>query len=337
MMTRADRPAGGDALPEGFRVRPAGLEDATAVTALVAASQEELHGEAEVTRASMLAKWQAPRFDLGRDAWLIETATGVPAAAGPAKAPLVVAFGAVRGSAPGEFAGNLAVHPRFNGRGLGPYLLARIEGRVRAAAKRSGAHSAVLHTWSSSADAPLVELYLGAGFERVAVFSRMEKDLETGLQDPAWPSGIESRAFRRGKDELTVYTALAEAFGEDDDDLPDAEEWARNVVNDPRAEPALWLLAWEDDVAAGAVVCSFAGGRGIVERLAVRPAWQGRGIGGALLRAAFQVLYRRGATEAVLAVQLGVAVEALDLYRRAGMTEVRRIEYFEKRIAADAN
>ena len=233
MMTRADRPAGGDALPEGFRVRPAGLEDATAVTALVAASQEELHGEAEVTRASMLAKWQAPRFDLGRDAWLIETATGVPAAAGPAKAPLVVAFGAVRGSAPGEFAGNLAVHPRFNGRGLGPYLLARIERRVRAAAKRSGAHSAVLHTWSSSADAPLVELYLGAGFERVAVFSRMEKDLETGLQDPAWPSGIESRAFRRGKDELTVYTALAEAFGEDDDDLPDAEEWARNVVERP--------------------------------------------------------------------------------------------------------
>jgi len=65
----------------------------------------------------------------------------------------------------------------------------------------------------------------------------------------------------------------------------------------------------------------------------VRPAWQGRGIGGALLREAFALLRRRGATRAVLAVELDVAVEALDLYRRAGMTEARRIEFYEKRIA----
>ena len=68
----------------------------------------------------------------------------------------------------------------------------------------------------------------------------------------------------------------------------------------------------------------------------MRPAWQGRGIGGALLRAAFQALRAGGATQVALAVQLGVAVEALDLYRRAGMTEVRRIEFFEKTIGRPA-
>ena len=78
---------------------------------------------------------------------------------------------------------------------------------------------------------------------------------------------------------------------------------------------------------------SLAGSRGVIERLAVRPGWQGRGIGGALLRGAFEVLRRRGATRAILAVELGVAVEALDLYRRAGMQEVRHIEFYEKRIA----
>ncbi len=243
-----------NALPAGFTVRRARPSDAAAVTALVATSQEELHGEAEVSKASVLAKWQAPRFDLNRDAWLIETeaaSTGGRSAAGPAKAPLVVAFGAVRESSPGQFEGNLTVHPRFAGRGLGAYVLARLEDRVREAAEGESDGSAVLHTWSSSADTAEVALYLASGFERVAAFSRMEKELGTDTEEPMWPPGIEPRAFRPGEDDRAVFTALVEAFGEDADDLPDAEQWSRDVVQDPRAQPALWLLACEGERVAG--------------------------------------------------------------------------------------
>jgi ribosomal protein S18 acetylase RimI-like enzyme len=310
-------------VPAGFAVRSARPEDAEAVTALVAASQEALHGEAEISRASVMRKWRAPHFDLGRDAWLVQTDDG-----------RVVAFGAVRESVPGEeFEGNLAVHPDYRGLGLGMYILVQEEERVLAALAASGSSTASLHTWSSAGGAE-GELFAKGGYRRIAVFSRMEKDLATEPQPPAWPEGIEPRAFRRGADDAAVYTALVEAFGEDDGDLGvDAAEWSRDVVGDPRAEPDLWLLACEGGEVVGVAVNSFANGRGVIERLAVRPAWEGRGIGGALLRAAFGILRRRGAAKAVLAVELGVAVEALDLYRRAGMEEVRRIEFFEKRIA----
>jgi mycothiol synthase len=314
-------------VPAGFKVRRARLEDAEAVTALVAASQEVLHGTAETSRASVLRKWRALHFDLGRDSWLIETEDG-----------RVAAFGGVRPSVPGrEFEGNLTVHPDYFGRGLGMYVLSRMEETVRAAVDPSGEDFSVLHTWSSSANAAECELYAASGFRRVAVFSRMEKDLETELEAPTWPAGIRPRPFRRGDDDLAVYTTLFEAFGEDPDDLPHSpEEWSRDVVDDPRAEHALWLLAGEGHEVAGAAICSLVNGRGFVERLAVRPAWQGRGIGGALLREAFLLLRRRGAGKAILAVEPGVAVEALHLYQRAGMEEGRRIEFFEKQIRASA-
>lgn len=310
-------------VPAGFEVRGACPEDAGAVTALVAASQEALHGEAEISRASVMRKWRAPRFDLDRDAWLVQTDDG-----------RVVAFGAVRESVPGEeFEGNLAVHPDYRGLGLGRYILEQEEERVREAIAASGASAASLHTWSSAGAAER-ELFTEAGYRRIAVFSRMEKDLAAEPEPPAWPDGIEPRAFRRGEDDAAAFTTLVEAFGEDDEDLPHAvAEWSRDVVDDPRADPGLWLLACEGEEVVGAAVNSFAGARGVIERLAVRPAWQGRGIGGALLRGAFAVLHRRGAAKVILAVELGVAVEALDLYRRAGMGEVRRIEFFEKRIA----
>ncbi len=311
-------------LPQGFEVRRAGPADAAAVAALVAASQEAFQGETEISRASVLRKWRAPRFDLERDAWLVQTEDGH-----------VIAFGAVReAGVGGQFEGNFTVHPDYYGRGVAAYLLGRLEERVRAAATERSKGPGVLHTWTGADNTAERDLFAQAGYRRIAVFSRMEKALDDEIAEPDWPPGIEPRSFRRGVDDLAVYTALVEAFGEDSGDLgADAGDWSRDVVADPRADPYLWLLACEGDEVAGVTINSLTGGRGVIERLAVRPSWQGRGVGGALLRGAFAVLRRRGAHRAVLAVELDVAVEALDLYRRAGMTEVRRIEFYEKRIA----
>lgn len=312
------------ALPEGFEVRRAHPDDAETVAALVAASQEAFQGETEISRASVLRKWRAPRFDLERDAWLVQTDDG-----------RVIAFGAVREAGPGgEFEGNFTVHPDYYGHGVAAYVLGRLEERVRGAVNARGHGPGVLHTWTGADNTAERDLFARAGYRRVTVFSRMEKELAGEVEEPDWPPGIAPRGFRRGEDDLAVYTALVEAFGEDSGDLgADAREWSRDVVDDPRADPGLWLLACEGDEVAGVAIDSLTGGRGVIERLAVRSAWQGRGVGGALLRAAFAVLRRRGASRAVLAVELDVAVEALDLYRRAGMTEVRRIEFYEKRIA----
>jgi ribosomal protein S18 acetylase RimI-like enzyme len=64
-------------------------------------------------------------------------------------------------------------------------------------------------------------------------------------------------------------------------------------------------------------------GLGWIGDLAVRDAWRGRGIGEALLRAAFRLFADRGLTHARLNVDAGNATGALRLYERAGM-RVRR-------------
>ena len=53
-------------------------------------------------------------------------------------------------------------------------------------------------------------------------------------------------------------------------DLPADEPWSHEVVHDPRADLALWLLAREGETSVGAAICSAAGAHGVVERPAVR-------------------------------------------------------------------
>lgn len=313
-----------EAPPPGFSLRRPNLDDAAAVTALVAASQAALHGAVEVSRAAILRKWHAPDFDLTDDSWLIETDLGQ-----------VVAFGAIREILAGRaYEGKLVVNPDYYGRGLGLCLLRNMETAVKAELTRvNGTAAATIHTWSSSANTAECELYLVNGFRRTALFARMEKDLTGELEAAAWPVGVSPRPFRPTDDDAAVYRVLEQAFGAGRSDLAvTPERFSREVVADPRTDPRLWRVASENGAIVGAVLCSLVDAKGRVERLAVSPAGQGRGIGGALLRDAFRLLKERGATGVMLTVEPDVAVEALDLYLRAGMVETRRIEVFEKRV-----
>jgi ribosomal protein S18 acetylase RimI-like enzyme len=65
-------------------------------------------------------------------------------------------------------------------------------------------------------------------------------------------------------------------------------------------------------------------GHGWVNSLAVRDAWRRRGIGEALLRAAFAAFRERGTTTVVLNVDRDNTTGATRLYERAGMRLRRR-------------
>ena len=57
--------------------------------------------------------------------------------------------------------------------------------------------------------------------------------------------------------------------------------------------------------------------------LAVRPSWRGRGLGEALLRAAFAEFRRRGVATVGLKVDADNPTGAVRLYERVGMTRDR--------------
>lgn len=80
---------------------------------------------------------------------------------------------------------------------------------------------------------------------------------------------------------------------------------------------ARFRVAAEHGAVLGYAVCGRAGRRGYVQRLAVDPAAQGRGLGRALLVDGLRWLARRGATRAVVNTQVGNE-RALELYASFG-------------------
>jgi ribosomal protein S18 acetylase RimI-like enzyme len=69
---------------------------------------------------------------------------------------------------------------------------------------------------------------------------------------------------------------------------------------------------------------------GFVKDLAVRPAFRGRGLGEALLRAVFAEFARRRIARVRLKVDADNPTGAVRLYRRVGMDELRRYAVYAR-------
>lgn len=84
-------------------------------------------------------------------------------------------------------------------------------------------------------------------------------------------------------------------------------------------DPALWLLAEQNGLPAGAVICRAPKDRAWVAWLGVRPEFRGRGIAGALLAGAFARLADRGHDTVGVDVDTHNETGAVAVYRRAGL------------------
>jgi mycothiol synthase len=155
----------------------------------------------------------------------------------------------------------------------------------------------------------------------------MEIDLENP-PPPVLPEGISLRPFER-KDERTLRTTINEVFVEDPFHNHLTVSRFREFYLRARGfDPSLWLLAWDGDDLVGFAL-SFperSGNKelGWIGDLGVRAPWRKRGLGEALLRAAFHALHERGLRRAGLGVDIENETGALRLYERVGMRPVWR-------------
>ena len=93
-------------------------------------------------------------------------------------------------------------------------------------------------------------------------------------------------------------------------DVPPDREW------DGLDEDAEHILALSDGVPAGCARIRFPGGKAKIERLAVLPQYNGRGIGSAVMEYLVDHAWKRGADEIYLHAQLAT----LAFYSRFGFT-----------------
>jgi mycothiol synthase len=181
-----------------------------------------------------------------------------------------------------------------------------------------------------------VAAFLGArGYRPIRHFFRMRIDLAAPPPKPSWPRGISVRAPAPGE-ERAVFEAVEDAFADHWEWTPARfDEWAHHMVRAEDFDPSLWLVALDGDAIAGACICRYAPGEaelGWVRELGVRPPWRRRGLGTALLLAAFGLFWERGAKAVGLGVDGENTTGAVRLYERAGMHVFHRFDTYEKEL-----
>jgi mycothiol synthase len=156
----------------------------------------------------------------------------------------------------------------------------------------------------------------------------MERDLK-GSDPPAMPDGFRLRSYRPDLDAEVLRSALNEAFADDPTSHEESESGFRESFLKARGfDPSLWLLAWAEDELAGFAIAfpERSGNNELawIRVLGVRSPWRRRGLGEALLQAAFFELQRRGIPRVGLGVDVENVTGALRLYERVGMSPTTR-------------
>ena len=235
----------------------------------------------------------------------------------------------------GEVTADHYVHPEHRGLGLGDALLDIIEARTaELPARRPDGSARTLVVWCEDADAVRRRALDARGFSAIRQYFEMAIDPRDELPPAPWPAGIEARAFRPGVDDRRVWEADIEAFSEHF--LFEArgyDEWRLHHLEAGNADATLWWLAWDGDELAGYVIPVNGEHGAQIGDLAVRKPWRGRGIGRALLRAAFTTLRDRGYAVARLYVDAQNVTGAVRVYEAAGMHVARRFDVLEKPLA----
>lgn len=293
------------------------LED---VFALVTAADLALLGDTDWTEADLRREWAD--LDLASDAWVVEIGgrTGGYAAFDDRGGGRLIVEG--------------YVHPELIGRGIGSELIRATEERAAGEVPRYvDAPRVYLQNATADTSARAESFYTARGYAPSRYQFRMVADLEAEPEVPI-VEGVEIRTYRPGE-ERPVHAVIQESFADHQPDFHrrSFEEWSQRVFEEPDFDPRLCWVAVESGTVVGANVSAWKrhGDWGWVASIGVLAPSRGRGIGEALLRAAFAEFWRRGERRVALGVDAGNA-SATRLYERAGMRVFYRITLYEKEL-----
>jgi mycothiol synthase len=236
----------------------------------------------------------------------------------------------------GEYSMLVFVRPRLFGEGLNAALVRHGEAQI---AERAGASTPVVVRIARFAGVDAAaRLFRALGYSYERTFWMMRIELENAsIADARSSDGIHIRPFERDVEERAVYEAIAEAFTDHWGSWSETfEQFRHSRIQGAgsRFDPTLWFVASEGDEIVGVACCSASTPRaedtGEVNILGVRRPWRRRGVGLALLSAAFDEMRRRGIPRCELGVDAENPTGATRLYERAGMHVAYSWEFWKR-------
>lgn len=319
--------------PKSFETRPARLDDAEAIAALVNNCSIERTGRPQTTAQYVRGVMQTPGVNLETDSLLVI-----------APNEQLVGYTVILDTAPHTRFSVLAdVHSRYSGYGIGSTLCRWAEDRARRSLPLAPpGQRAVLWQQRLSSDLSAQELLTARGYTVARHNFRMIIHLEESPPRPAAPAGIALRPFSREKEGRALVLALREAFRDTWGyvERPFEEEvqrWMHMLDREPDNDPSpFWFVAIDGEEIAGVCLCNprEAGDpqTAWIHILGVRPPWRRQGLALALLHHSFGSLYRHGARRIALEVDTQNPTGATRLYEKAGMRVEHRFDFYEKEL-----
>jgi ribosomal protein S18 acetylase RimI-like enzyme len=149
----------------------------------------------------------------------------------------------------------------------------------------------------------------------------MRIDLDpASAQEPSWPAEVRVRGFTVS-DAERLHALLVHGYRRGGGEIAELDRWLPEMTADQEYDPALWILAEQEAILVGAILCWTSG---FVKDLVVDESWRRRGLGEALLRHALATFAGRGLAGVELKVHADNA-GAIRLYERVGLRVVERL------------
>jgi ribosomal protein S18 acetylase RimI-like enzyme len=234
------------------------------------------------------------------------------------------------------------VDPAWRQRGIGAAFLAWSElRRAEIAAEHAAAGEATdrvtaFTTFLFDGDRGGRDLLEHAGYVAFRRFASMQRPDLADLPDLPLPAGLEIRPIPRETAALRqVFDADVEAFRDHFGWSEGSDEKFAEFVEDPDSDPELWLVAFDGDEVAGAVLNGIHTSpegdvSGWLDSIFTRRPWRQRGLARALIARSLVLLRDRGLAAASLGVDLANPNQALALYESCGFRVVSAATAYRK-------
>lgn len=306
-------------LADGYSVRPATLDDAPALHALIAASDIADWGEPGGYSIGEVED-DLRALDPRQDTWLVTDPDGE-----------VVGYAYLNHRQHVRIDVEGYVHPDHFGRGIGTTLVQSSEARARDHVPLApDGTQVVVQNWINADNRAARELLERHGYHPARYFLRMEAALHGEHPAPHWPAGISVRTCEDDASQRLMYETMEEAMRDHWGHIPRSfEEWMERKGGST-FDPSLWFLAMDGSEPAAGAVCSISEGIGWVDNLGVRAPWRKQGLGMALLRHAAREFSDRDLVRMALGVDSESPTGATRLYERAGMHVAQRHGTYRK-------